>query len=527
MERVCYLTLGFSEIRKQLWSRYRLVNVSTMHNAKTNLWAWQVDFKQKGSRHKDAGHPVEAWQDTQAGHATEHSVFGQWMHEGTGGKIDLQVANWFCRVIDRNPWFDEAKVKGGCPEMAGLRHDDKIIITCHGNVDEDYCHVHTDRHDGGSKRNNWNMRYHIPLRKGVDRDIPGNKVKFSDLADLVANNLPSVKDLPVVHVTLSMCLMAMSSKYDVTKTFGYKFAKELARKASRPVEIRCRTTSLMTPSYSDMQEALGVSTAGNRINDELKTSHRKRLEAFIGAEIVNIDSYMSGMMNFVFRAEHRPGFLGGTQTVTVESTQDAKRKFDLQKDTTIIILHWCAQKTSIAVKREDTLATADFVKICDDRLEIISHLTAWIERKGSSIHKTSSTFGSSNNTLATVNSIVNDLKLDRVPQLPRALQNKYTDRNGQRWFEMRQSARICENLLYWLGAYDDSKIFEKPLAKEIAGIVNRVNLQNLRSEMIEVLTKWLADKNQCINQAEYKDLKSKVEKMKASVFLNEKVDAWF
>jgi hypothetical protein len=144
-----------------------------MHNANENVWGWEVDFSEAREKR---GKGSKQWQDDQYMKIwSEEDIFDNW---DKADKPYPGAANWFCRVIDRQPWFDDAKSKGGRPEMLGLQNGDKIIITCHGSVDEDYCTVHSEQKytsDYGP-----NLRNYIALQ-GYYSNIEGNRSKHPTL----------------------------------------------------------------------------------------------------------------------------------------------------------------------------------------------------------------------------------------------------------------------------------------------------------------------------------------------------------
>ncbi len=525
MNRVCYYTLGFAELNKQLFSRRELKKKVKMHNAKENVWGWEVDFT--GARGKrDQIAKLEPWQITQFKNIwSEKEIFSNW-------KVPDQPfpgsSNWFCRVIDRRPWFDDAKKKGGCPEMAGLRNDDKIIITCHGNVDEDYCNVHYE--DAYTNDYGWNLRSYIPIGPG-QKDIEDNVVKYDVLADLIANNVPDSSVLSTIRVTLSMCLMGMSSEFNMKKSFGYKFAKSLSVKCKRDVEVRCRATALMTPDQSDMQEALGIHTAGSRLGVILDKSWTSQL---IEKGLNSLNAFENSMFNLIFH--------GRGENIKVQNAQDERQILALQKQALWATLSWCASNTGLPAKRQSIESHIPNLLNSVDVLDLTTRLDNWINDKKDPIHTVKHSFwsGAKNNSLEWLKRFRDAISKNTVLKLPSEISNRYVNRSGQRWFDMRQITRLCENLLYWIiyespGNKDTSYTFTK-MHCEVCDVINQLNHSNFIFAAHDIMDKWIGDNSKLINHKNHDpkqpvdqttNLRKRVVQMMKDLKANRKVDAWF
>lgn len=523
MKRVCYYTIGFAELNQQLFSRRKLNKNEKMHAANENVWGWDVDFSAtRGKR----GKLEEQWQVDQFKKIwSEKAIFNDWDKDD---KPFPGTANWFCRVIDRQPWFDNAKKKGGCPEMSGLRNDDKIIMTCHGNVDEDYCYVHTQKtytNDYG-----WNMRSHIPLQGG-QTDIENKKIKYDILADLIANNVPDSKLLSTITVTLSMCLMGMSSEFNMKKSFGYKFAKALSKKCGRNVEVRCRATSLITPDKSDMQEALGIHTAGPRLGAIPAGSWTQTL---MSTKLNSLNAFENKIFNIVFH--------GNSDNIQVKNAQDDREILALQKQALWSTLSWCASNTALPAKRQSIENHIPTLMNAVDNTDLKNQLDVWINDNNDPLHtvKHSVLTGSKNNSLDWVKKLREDISLYRVPNLPSKISNRYTTRSGQEWFDIRQITRVCENLLYWI-IYESPGKKGKPynftqIQDETCNIINELNHSNYVHAAYDILSQWIQDNVKAINHKDYDPLKAidqttsfrkSVVKMMKDLKANTKIDAWF
>lgn len=490
--KVIYISLGFQELKQQLYSR--VANVRFVRRADRDHYLFTTVDPANQANSMIRGST-----------SCDFTLLKATIYESNYPTPNPNPAmdpdwDWSARYIVTNA-AKKNGLNGGFNEFKYVDENTKIIITGHGKVDSNYLYTHIWIND---KESGNKLGYYDAWAYPKDRidfigqgQTGGGRISLSELADIIKINIEkhnpnyhSSIESPL-HISLSSCLMAFTSSYDPKNAGAAKFLTALKKKGIT-AEIRARVTSEVTPDGADEQQRMGLKTGA--IGSLLETtSYAERKKKFldkiirIGGSSDFLKTHKKRGYNFTYKWETN------TKMTVVESS-DPRADEERNKEQIIMNLYYIAYRTKIGDKRKEILNKIK--KYTETKLDpsnpneripvmyarnIVGDLRDWVGNRSAQIHNTGALYFGTANSVKVIRNMIEEFNYGEIKPYRESKENL-----TNAFLFMRQKVTILENL--YLLAYRTNLSSKQ---EEILTKAEALQLQADSSAASDLLTDWV------------------------------------